>query len=215
MKQIGSLFIMLFCTIVFMSCGKQCKREKTAAMDTMEEPYEVMCRTVVIQPFGKFPEYLAESLHEQIKEINPNAILEKKIVLPSTAYSNTFDGYRADLLLDVLRKTRDGKKYIVLGVTDQDLTRLREDGLEQPTMGLAAISGHVCVVSTYQLSKNFVDDQLYRLSMHEVGHTEGLGHCGKYRNCYMYRGLRRTNLWGTFDFCPSCKLHMVMKGWEM
>ena len=214
MKSIG-FYIFAVIIISLSSCKWKSKEKETAAMDTFEEPYVATCRTVIIQPFDGFPEYLSESLYMQIREINPAAELKKSLPLPGGAYDDRYESYRADLLLDNLKKGYDAKKYIVLGVTHADLIRLNEEGLEQSTMGLAAISGHVCVVSSYQLSKNVMDDQLFRLSMHEIGHTEGLQHCKRYRSCYMYRGLRRTNFWGKADFCPGCKLYMVLKGWEM
>jgi archaemetzincin len=215
----GFLFnFVCFAMILLFACGdKKPQEKKVIEIPEYTEtlPYDVMCRTVVVQPFGEFPQYLYESLYEQIKEINPDAILRDPVPLPRTAYDERYDCYRADLLLESLKKGYDGKDYIVLGVTDKDLIRLNEEKLEVPTMGLASIFGYTSVVSTYQLSKNIVDDQLYRLAMHEIGHNEGLQHCKRYRNCIMYGKLRRNNYWHRLDFCPSCKMYMVLKGWEM
>ena len=209
------------CAMLFSACGDKPQKKKVIdipeAMQAANAslPYEAACRAVVVQPFEGFPQYLYESLYLQIKEINPKAVLNDPIPLPLTAYDERYDSYRADLLLETLKKNYNIKEHIVIGITDKDLIRLNENALEQSTMGLAAISGYTCVVSTYQLSRNVIDDQLYRLAMHEIGHTEGLQHCATHRSCIMYGKLRRNNLWGRLDFCPACKMNMVLKGWEM
>jgi len=214
MKHTGLLFILAIVMLTGQSCRHKPKPERTAAMDKFDESYVITCRTVVVQPFDGFPDYLSQALYEQIREINPEAIINKPIPLPADAYDERFGSYRADLLLERLKKGYNAKEYIVLGVTHEDLIRLNDEGLEQPTMGLAVISGYVSVVSSYQLSKRKIQEQLYHLSMHEIGHNEGMQHCRKYRNCFMYRGMTNNRFWGA-DFCHSCKMYMVLKGWEM
>lgn len=213
MKKYAVILLLL---IQSASCGH---RQRTVALDHAdagtEPPYESKCRAVIVRPFDNFPDDLTQLVFESIKQINPKARIGEPLGLPKTAYNEKLDCYRADLLIDYLKKENKEKDTITLALTQSDLCRVDESGNIRRTMGLAAFPGDACVVSTFQLTGKAIEQQLIQLSMHELGHTEGLEHCGKHRYCYMYGKLLKNRLWIKRDFCPACKLKLVMKGWEI
>jgi len=77
-------------------------------------------------------------------------------------------------------------------------------------MGLGFCPGKACVASTYRLDKTA--SQLFKVAIHELGHTQGLKHC-TVKYCFMQdaKGGNPTNT--ETDFCPRCKAVLVSKGW--
>lgn len=81
-------------------------------------------------------------------------------------------------------------------------------------MGLAHSPGNVCVVSTYRLYKNKLAEQLYKVSIHELDHIQGLPHCPD-TTCYMRDASGSYPLNSENDFCAKCKKFMQLKGWKV
>ena len=55
--------------------------------------------------------------------------------------------------------------------------------------------------------------QLFKVSIHELGHTQGLPHCAvKY--CFMRDAEGRNPTNDEKDFCPACKTFLKQKGWN-
>jgi archaemetzincin len=79
-------------------------------------------------------------------------------------------------------------------------------------MGLGFQPGNACVVSTFRLQKGELSDQLFKLSLHELAHTQGLPHC-KNKTCFMRDAKGENHLDEEIGFCQSCKSFLKSKGW--
>jgi archaemetzincin len=166
---------------------------------------------IVLQPFTDFNPSQAEILHKELKNINQNTILRKAMPLPSPAYYPARDRYRADSLLQYLSNlgTTD---TILLGLTNKDISTTKGQVADWGIMGLGQNPGNACIVSTYRLSKTDEDGQLYKLSLHELGHTLGLGHCTD-KTCIMRDAEGGNHLNVETGFCAVCSAYLKEKGW--
>ena len=81
-------------------------------------------------------------------------------------------------------------------------------------MGLGFEPGNACVVSTYRLSRNNLLNQLDKLTLHELGHTQGLPHCNK-KECFMRDAEGGNYFDEETSFCQSCKSFLKSKGWQL
>ncbi|MBD8347687.1 matrixin family metalloprotease [Dysgonomonas sp. HGC4] len=57
--------------------------------------------------------------------------------------------------------------------------------------------------------------QLFKVSIHELGHTMGLPHCDKDSVCYMRDAKGGNPIDELTDFCSSCKSYLRKKGWQL
>jgi archaemetzincin len=80
-------------------------------------------------------------------------------------------------------------------------------------MGLGKCPGKACVASSYRLSNNERLSQLFKVSIHELGHTQGLPHC-EVKVCFMRDAEGRNPTNEEKGFCPRCKTFLKAKGWN-
>ncbi len=81
-------------------------------------------------------------------------------------------------------------------------------------MGLGYQPGSACIVSTYRLSKTERKVQLFKVAIHELGHTQGLAHCTE-EFCYMRDAKGRNPTNEETQFCNSCSTKLKEKGWTL
>lgn len=140
--------------------------------------------------------------------------MNEAIPLPNMAYNKERNRYRADSLIDFLW-TKSTNENVIIGLTDKDISTTKGKIQDWGVMGLGYKPGHSCVVSTFRLSKKNIHSQLYKLALHELGHTEGLPHCIMDSTCYM-SDAKGTNPWErATGFCYDCKSFLVNKGWKV
>lgn len=170
--------------------------------------------TIVMQPFDDFPAYLADSLFKQLKAVNPKVVLYEPIPLPEEAYYKPRNRYRADSLNRFLWQMATTKS-VVIGLTTKDISVTNGSIEDWGVMGLAYMPGHSCVISTFRLSKKNLQEQLFKVAIHELGHTQGLPHCDFDKSCYMRDAAGKNPLDEETHFCPSCRLFLEEKGWKL
>lgn len=166
-----------------------------------------------IQPMSQVSESVINDLFSDLKKYYPQVRIRKKIPLPQAAYYAPRKRYRADSILNYLdRNTRNG--IITIGLTEKDISTTNEAGKDWGIMGLGKCPGKVCIISSYRLTKNLVREQLFKVAIHELGHTQGLNHC-EVKSCYMRdaKGKNPTN--EEKGFCEACMSYMVAKGWKL
>ena len=79
-------------------------------------------------------------------------------------------------------------------------------------MGLGFCPGKSCIVSTFRLRGKNREEKLFKLALHELGHTQGLKHCPT-KNCFM-RDAKGKDHWNELNgFCKRCKITLKMAGW--
>ncbi len=200
--------VLIICTLCFVACQKK----QPEGIVKNRKDLDMKCKRIIVQPFDGFPTKMTDSLFIQIKKINPVAILRKPIPLPPMAYYKERKRYRADSLLNYLWMQRNGSD-VIIGLTNVDISTTKDKNEDWGIMGLAYKPGYSCVVSTFRLSKKNTQEQLYKLSLHELAHTRGLPHCRRDSACYM-SDANGTNPWDSETrFCHRCKAFLKRRGW--
>ncbi|MDI3319492.1 hypothetical protein [Pinibacter soli] len=167
---------------------------------------------VQIQPFGNFPEEDLQYVYNGIKKHYPYVTLTKALPLPKKAYYAKRNRYKADSLLTFL-SSRTGEGEVIIGLTEKDISTTKDKVKDWGIMGLGLCPGKACVASTYRLSKTKRQEQLFKVCIHELGHTQGLKHCPVVY-CFMHDAEGRNTTDEETDFCPDCKSVLKSKGWR-
>jgi archaemetzincin len=141
------------------------------------------------------------------------AVVEKRLPLPKTTESSQKGRYRSELILEWMARLDLPAGGKVLGITDVDIVAKKGDAPNWGVLGLGAIDGRMCVISTFRMKKkkgggtvtdDVVTERLWKTAIHEVGHTIGIEHCPS-RGCLMQDA--RGTVFTTdeeHDFCPAC-----------
>jgi archaemetzincin len=168
--------------------------------------------TITIQPFNDLSPENTNYVFTELKKIYPKVELNKAIPLPSSAWYAPRKRYRADSLINYLdRKTTAG--HVTIGMTSKDISTTKDQYKDWGVMGLGFCPGKACVTSTFRLSKTDLKNQLFKVAIHELGHTQGLDHC-EVKTCFM-RDAEGGNPTGEEkEFCPKCKQVLINKGWK-
>lgn len=169
-------------------------------------------KSIVIQPFGDVPTEYISYIQRGLYKINRNIHVQKSIPLPKSSYFKNRNRYRADSLIKFLQ-IRTKKEQITVGVTIKDISNTKGKINDYGIMGLGFVNGNSCIASSYRLAFNNRKEQLLKLVLHEIGHTEGLRHCGKL-SCIM-RDCGGKNQWDEeTGFCKNCKGFLTKKAWS-
>jgi archaemetzincin len=81
-------------------------------------------------------------------------------------------------------------------------------------MGLGYRPGNSCIISTFRVTKEKLEEQTYKLALHEFGHTQGLPHClGK--TCLMRDAEGKNHLDKLKGYCEFCKNYLKDKGFKL
>jgi archaemetzincin len=165
--------------------------------------------TIFIQPFKGISAEETNYVFASLKKYFPNVQIKEPIPLPAFAYYPARNRYRADSLIRYLSKlTADG--YISIGLTDKDISTNKDKISDWGVMGLGYCPGKSCIASSFRLAKKDKLMQLFKVSIHEFGHTQGLPHCAV-PSCFMRdaEGKNPTN--EETEFCSKCKAFLVVR----
>lgn len=191
----------LFFIGLFYSCGNSnsFKKEDTKSI------------TIEVQPFSDIAVKEVNYVFTEIKKVYPHVILNSSIDLPSKAFYPARNRYRADSLIKFLSLNAVGN-HVTIGLTTKDISTSKDSIADWGVMGLGFCPGKACVASSFRLSAQERSMQLFKVAIHELGHTQGLPHC-VIKSCFMRdaEGHNPTN--EEKDFCPGCKSFLETKGW--
>ncbi len=168
--------------------------------------------TIDIQPFDDFSETETQLVLQYINTICPNIELKVSQSLPSIAYYNPRNRYRADSIIYFLKRITP-LNHISIGLTTKDISHTKGAIKDYGIMGLGFMPGNACVISTFRISKTDRLSQLYKLCIHELGHTSGLPHCPE-KICFIRDARGKNHFNELTSFCSKCKNHLVSKGWK-
>ncbi len=175
-------------------------------------PMAIKQDTIIIQPFNGISQVLVVNVYRKVSQNYAYVKLNEAIPLPTAAYYAPRDRYRADTIIAWLAKRAKGNS-IVIGLTQRDISTSNDAIKDWGVMGLGYSPGKACVVSTFRLHKNNLSEQLYKVAIHELGHTFGLPHCAS-KSCFMAAAEGKNHLDAESVFCTSCMNIMKCSGWH-
>jgi archaemetzincin len=164
-----------------------------------------------IQPYDGVTVDQTQYVFAEQKKIYPFVEIKRSILIPRSAYYPSRRRYRADSLINILGNQAIADHKII-GVTNLDISTTKNGIVDWGVMGLGFCPGKACIVSTFRLSKNKTSEQLFKVAIHEMGHTFGLPHCGM-KCCFMRdaEGGNPTN--EEKEFCTKCRSFLNRQGW--
>jgi len=207
-------FIILF-TFILISCNKQKKYEVDSKGN---KPKSNLIRKkhvcIIIQPFGTFSHSSVNIVAKKLKKVYSGSIIVKKnIPFPHNSFNQNKTRYRADFLIKYLSNmTKRG--YLTIGLTNMDISTTKGKYLDWGVMGLGYCPGKSCIASTYRLKGNNQLEKLFKVAIHELGHTQGLKHC-PLKTCIMADAEGKDRLNDKNSFCVKCKSILIKSGWKL
>ena len=174
---------------------------------------------MIIQPFEGLPVSTANSVADQLKEIySGDIIIKNSIQLPPKAFNFKKKRYRADSLIRYLGTfVKDGQ--LIIGLTSKDISATKGGNPDYGIMGLGFCPGRSCIASTYRLKGKNSLKKLFKVAIHELGHTQGVAktktkHCPD-KTCLM-RDMEGKDHWDELkDFCSKCKPVLIKAGLKL
>ena len=144
---------------------------------------------IAIQPLGKVPADVVKTIETKLKELYQSEIeVLPARELSASAYFKPRDRYRAEKLLAWLDKETPAAITKVIGITQSDISTMKDDILDWGVFGLGSLGGRACVVSTFRLGRKVPREKMLLrtgdVAGHEIGHTFALEHCATPR-CMM------------------------------
>lgn len=188
-----------------------CQPNKARTVVTISQKCNSLkTKTIIIQPFVDVTDDRTQLVLSGLKEFFGNTIASQPINFPKSAYVKARNRYRADSLLDFLITLR-GEDTISVGLTNFDISATKGNVADWGVMGLSYMPGRACVVSTFRLHKENLNDQLLKVVLHELGHALGLPHC-KNPGCIMKDAEGKNTIDQETGFCESCKKVLIQNG---
>ncbi len=117
-----------------------------------------------------------------------DVVVLNRDLIPIDLKSKTSGKYNANKILKFLGNKYEYLDGKIVGITNVNISTKRT--LNNVTyndwsiLGLGAIGGQSCIISTKNMVTNH-NDRLSKVTIHEVGHTLGLPHCDYDINCLM------------------------------
>jgi len=174
---------------------------------------EMESRIVYLQPFHGMPGAVVNDLANRLKKYYPAIRINKNIDLPANAWHAPRKRFKADSIIKFLKEqTTPG--HFTIGLTDKDISTSKDKIADWGVMGLGYCPGRACVASSFRLPAKQKTGFLFKVAIHELGHTQGLPHCSQ-KTCYMRDAEGGNPLKEETAFCARCTLFLKSKGWTI
>ena len=149
----------------------------------------------------------------ELKKVCARVIVNKPINFPSNSLYQGRGRHRADSLIKFLaNQTKDG--FVTIGLTSKDISTTKGNYPDWGVMGLSYRPGKSCIVSSFRLKGANKQEKLFKVSIHELGHTQGLPHC-PVKSCFMLDAEGKDHLNEEIAFCPKCRAVLINAGWSL
>jgi len=195
-------FNRLFLFLLLMGCRHV---KKPLAINTLPV-------SIIIQPYENVSHQHIEYVAAKLKRYNKNVIINPAVNLPAAAFYKPRNRYRADSIIRLLSAVT-AKNNVTIGITAKDISTAKDTHEDWGIMGLGYCPGKACVISSYRLKKD-KNNSLFKVAIHELGHTQGLPHC-PVANCFMRDAEGGNPLDEETEFCKSCTGFLQQKGWTV
>jgi archaemetzincin len=194
-------------------CCTQVEHKRSARAAVNKVAKKPIATVIVIQPFNGFPAYLTQMVSVELKKMyKGTVIVRKSIPFPKNTLNYTKVRYRADSLIRHLSRVTP-KGQLTIGLTNKDISTTKGEYPDWGIMGLGYCPGKSCIASTYRLKAGNLGEKLFKVAIHELGHTQGLPHC-PVKTCLMRDAQGKDHLNEEKEFCPKCKRVLVKAGWS-
>lgn len=162
--------------------------------------------SVHIQPLGHVPDSHIKNVQQAIRSVYGfECKLLPTVEHDSTLYTKRKVRYNASRILE---KFEPSSSNHVLVLTQRDIAHYKDrKHPEWGVLGLGSLTKQVCVVSTYRMGSDQLDQRLAKVAVHEIGHTLGLNHCTSSSTCVMRdaKGTVKTIDKVSLQLCKTCK----------
>ena len=200
MKKHFLIYAFFFLSFLFLQCKKATELSKKETI------------TIIVQPFADFPKSRLKTVVFELKKVYKTIKVNPSIPFPENSWNDTKNRRRADKLIRYLT-TLAQENELYIGLTTQDISTTKNQHKDWGVFGLGYRPGKSCIASTFRLKGN-KSEKLFKVAIHELGHTQGLPHCPT-SNCYMRNANGKDILDFETEFCPNCKKVLVSKGWNL
>lgn len=208
-----NLILILLAGLLFCSCKHVNTESGSKENNAKKNKAANKKLTVIIQPFDDFPAASTLFIANELTKIFPETVISKPVNFPSDALNQTKTRYRADSLIRFLAaNTTEGTH--TLGITDKDISTTKGKFPDWGVMGLGYCPGKSCIASSFRLKGKNRLEKLYKVAIHELGHTMGLSHCPE-KTCFMRDAEGKDHLDEEKEFCPKCKAILTKAGWTL
>ena len=205
-----SLLYMAIAIFLCTACNQSHKKDnakKTNHSLTAPKKQKVI---IAIQPFVDIPKENVDYVAQYLKKMYANVVINAPIEFPKKSLNQAKTRYRADSLIRFLSaQTKPG--YLTIGLTTGDISTTKNTP-DWGIMGLGYCPGKSCVASSFRLKGKNKMEKLFKVAIHELGHTQGLSHC-PVNDCLMHDAEGRDRLDEEKDFCKKCKAVLINAGW--
>jgi archaemetzincin len=208
-----NVYIIMLSILLMCSCNTSSQDHKK--ISTTQQAVKPDVR-IYIQPFTDLPASYLTYVSTELQKTFKKVIINPRINLPMSSYYPARSRHRADSLLSFLgRQTNDGCHTI--GLTTKDISTTKGKNIDWGVMGLGNCPGKACVASSFRLKADTPMkkmEKLYKVAIHELGHTEGLPHC-LVETCFMRDAEGQDNTDQETGFCAACKHKLIQAGWKL
>jgi archaemetzincin len=167
---------------------------------------------VILQPFENIPKEDVNYVQSELKKFYPHVLIKESIYFPKASFYPPRQRYRADSLINYLN-TITPAGSVMIGLTNKDISTGKDKNQDWGVMGLGFCPGKACIASTFRLSKNERRVQLFKVAIHELGHSQGLPHC-EVKSCFMRDAEGRNPVNEEKEFCERCRTKLESKGMQ-
>jgi len=200
------------CLFLPVISGLFCTSKKNGPFNDLVSVKEIE-QVICVQPFKDADPAAISKLAQSIRTVYPRLVVNKPLDLPASAYYEPRRRYKADSLLKFLSSlAKPGE--VMIGVTTKDISTRKDELPDWGVMGLGECPGNACVVSTFRLAKSRSGEQLFKVAIHELGHTRGLPHCPD-PACYMRDAGGGNPTAQEKGFCLNCRTFFRKKNWRI
>jgi archaemetzincin len=199
--------------IFFTACNQNHKNDSAKKSNQISSASKKKLVVITIQPFEDIPKENVDYVAHYLKKMYANVIINKPIGFPKNSLNQAKTRHRADSLIRFLSaQTKPG--YLTIGLTKGDISANKDKIPDWGVMGLGFCPGNSCIASSFRLKGKNKMEKLFKVAIHELGHTQGLKHC-PVNDCLMRDAEGKDHLDEEREFCKKCKEVLIKAGWAL